>query len=219
MSTLIPPDDDTVARRARRGAYRDGLRFAVIVLLVTNSLSFYHFIRATLDDPRDYLAYNGSFGPLEFRADVQPVVADAGFGRPQSVFHAGDKVSWTTNLCVASGVAITGHAALVRVAQSGVAESVIDRRDTPIAADAHRCGPRIGTFRFPVDALPGTYEIRRSVSIDPPRAGGWRAAVRRIWPLDVPLEPLVTQLVTTVNTAPPAPTSAQDPTDPWSLPQ
>ena len=216
---MNPVTDLTLGQRLRRGLYRDGLRSAVSVLAVTNALTFYHLLRATMDDPRDYLTYNGSFGPLEYRGDAQPVVTESAFGKPQSVFHAGDKVSWTTILCLAPGVSIVGHAALVRVAQSGTAETQIERRDTPIAAGTHRCGPRMGSFRYPSDGLPGAYEIRRSVSIDPPATGGWWGQmIRRVWPLEIQMEPLVTQLVTTVNTSPPSP-STTDHTEQWSLPQ
>ena len=194
---------------ARRTAARDVLRTAVAVLSLTNLLTTAHLVKATIDDPRDFLVYNGSAGPLAYRegSQEQATGLETALGPQQTVFHAGDHVSWTTNLCVAPGVGITGHAMLVRVAQSGVAEQVVDRRDTTLAGDAHRCGPRVGSFRFPVDALPGSYEIRRWVDIDPPKSGHLSSAVHKIWPLQVHMEPLVTQIVTTINTAPTAPTA------------
>ena len=208
MSAPIPPDA-TAAQRARRGAFRDSLRFAVVVLMVTNALSFYHFLRASLDDPRDFLVYNGSFGPTPFHDGMSdPAAAPVSFGPLQSVYHAGDRVAFTTNLCVAPNVGITGHSQLVRTPQRGLPESVVDGRTTAVPPTMHRCGPRLGTFRFPVDALPGTYEVRRWVDVD-----GDGSLVRRLWPIRINLEPIPLELVTTVNTAPvnPGPTPADEP--------
>ena len=198
----------TIGQILRRGMWRDSLKSLVILLIATNVISAYHYAWSTLSDPHYYLAYNGSFGPMAYRDGMAAAIPDiSAFGPPQTVFHAGDRVAFTTDMCRNKGVAITGHAELVRTAQNGVAQTVIDRRDTPVPATSHRCGPRLGNFRFDVDALPGSYEIRRWATVDDD--GTW---LRKWWPVRKDFETLVVQVVTTVYTAPLAPSSPDEPT-------
>ena len=196
----------------RRIVWRDTLKASVFLLAATNALTLGHLVTATIHDPRDYLSFSGSYGPMAFHEGMQERLTgiEQAMGATQTVFHAGDTVSWTTDLCLTPGTSITGHVVLARVAQNGVGEQVMDRRDTTIASDAHRCGPRLGSFRFPADALPGSYEIRRWIDIQPPVTGQAAtfirqvaAFIRRVWPLHEHLPPLVVQVVTTVNTVPP----------------
>ncbi len=211
MNTL--PPNATPKQRMRRRATKDGYGFAIAFLIATNLISVYHYARLALADPRDYLAYNGTTGPFALPDGALPPQAPSPVGVSRSVFHAGETAYWTTNLCLEPGVSVTGHAQLVRNRQNDTPEEMIDHRDSPVSPEMHRCGPRLGSFRFPLDALPGAYQIRRSVTIDPPRDGGLAAFVRRIWPLEIQLDVLTTQVVTTINTTPAslAPAPAVDP--------
>ncbi len=189
----------TLAQQIRRTAFRDLTKALLILLVATNLVTGYHYAKVALDDPRDYAQYNSSYGPFALKDGMTTGLEAHTYGPLQSVYHAGDAVAFSTSLCLAPTTTIIGHAQLVRVAQNGVGESVLDRRDTPVTPDVNRCGPRVGDFRIPNDALPGTYEIRRWVDIDGPTS--W---VRRFWPLQIQIEPLVIQVVTTVFTTPPA---------------
>ncbi len=195
-STEAPPVRKPTAWQAMRASMlRDTKIAAILALLGTNAITGYKYLAATLDDPRDYIAYNGSFGPLAYLPDNKLVSPT--YGPAQSVFHAGDRVSFVTNLCVAPGVSITGRAELVRTAQSGLPETVVDRHIAEVPPSMHRCGPRVSSFEFQQDALPGTYEIRRTVAVD-----GETSPLRQWWPLVLKLEPLDLQIVTTLRTGP-----------------
>ena len=177
-------------QKMRRGIISDTKTGMIIFLVGCNVITGYNYMYAAMADHRDYFAYNGSFGPVAYLPADK--LAAPGYGPAQSVFHAGEKVSFVTNLCVNAGVSITGRAELVRTAQAGIPEAIIDRRVTDVPPSMHRCGPRIGSFEFPEDALPGTYEIRRTVDVD-----GETSTLRQWWPLRLALEPLDMQLVTT----------------------
>ena len=190
----------TFGQRVRRTALRDLTKSLLILLVATNVVTGYHYAKVALDDPRDFVQYNNTYGPFSYHEGLALGVQSQPIVPTQTVYHAGDRVAWTTNLCLSPTATVTGHAELVRLAQSGVPESVVDRRDTVVGPSVHRCGPRVGDFHIPSDALPGSYEIRRWVDIDGPVS--W---LRRLWPLHVNIEPMVIQVVTTVYTAPPAP--------------
>ena len=182
-------------KKMRRSMLRDTKNFSIVFLLATNFLTAYHYLYAAWGDPRDYVTVNSSYGPMAYVASDQ--LRPPSYGPLQSIFHPGERVSYVTDLCVAPGVAITGRAQLVRPAQSGVGEAVVDGRTTDVPPSIHRCGPRVASFEFPQDALTGTYQIRRSVQVDADTS-----YLRWIWPLRMDLDPLVVQVVTAAKAAP-----------------
>ena len=184
-------------RSIKQTAFRDFTRAMLFLLVTTNLVTGYHYAKVALDDPKDFATYNGSYGPFAYREGMPIGLEAQTYGPTQTVFHAGDTVAYATLLCLSPTTTASGHAELVRVAQNGVGENIVDRHDVISSPSVHRCGPRVSAFHIPSDALPGSYEVRRWVDLD--AGDSW---VRRVWPLQMHFEPLVLQVVTTFYTAP-----------------
>lgn len=186
----LPLQDMSLKRRMATVATRDSLRATLILMMITNLLSFYHFLHAKLADPRDSMSFNASYGPFG-KTDLPVELLPPSYPPTKAVFRPGETITFVSSLCVNENVTITGHAELIRTAQDGAPEAlVVPRRDTLVPPSMHRCGPRVGTFEFPADTVPGIYEVRRWVDIE-----GQDPFLHWLWPLQVRIKPLVVRVV------------------------
>lgn len=164
---IIPP---VVSRTDRLMSFLPSLpelrRFGWLLMASITGLACYHAARLKFYDTRDYYAYQGTVGPYEY-VEVDGV---ASLGRPVTTIQPGQRIAWKTDFCTGRNVSLAVDFELVRLAEAGTPEVVIDRRHSVVTPLAHRCGPAVNSWLILADSVPGVYEVRRTIVI---REGVW----------------------------------------------
>lgn len=142
-------------------------RFSWLFMFSLTALASFHITRMRFFEPRDYFAYQNTVGPFSY---IEGKDGKAESGSPIVSIPPGGTFTWIVSFCLNSGISVKGNFQFVRLKQNGLSEIVVVNRDAHLTPESRRCGPLVNKQLVPEDALPGTYELRRVITM---REGGW----------------------------------------------
>ena len=131
--------------------------FALMGVLTATSLT--NSVRLKYFEAELYFSYQGTTGPYE-------VIEVEGKKYPGALISSilpGQGYGWLIEYCLDQGVSVAVRSRLVRLAQGGMPEQIVDTRVTRWTPEDHRCGPIFGGWKIPDGARPGLYEVRRTL--------------------------------------------------------
>ncbi len=148
---------DTIVARVKR----ESTRFAILFLLGTTLLASWHYVIAAYGDIDDFYTLADTAGPFAVAVDASGTLTR---GVDTASFGKGEYVGWSSSFCAVPGRPFTGLTEMVRLPQDGLKEAVENSRTTHFPGTVTRCGPRTYSLRVPDEAVPGVYELRRTLT-------------------------------------------------------